>query len=46
MAPQTAGKAVSWRTPHPPCPALWEGAEIHHLLVHRPLVLPTHYGLL
>lgn len=44
--PKPAGKAVIWRTPPPPCLAFWEGAEIHHLLVRCPLVLPTHYGLL
>lgn len=44
--PRSAGKAVIWRTPLSPCAVLWKGAEIHHLLVHCPLVLPSQYGLL
>jgi len=43
--PTPAVKDVIWRTSPPPCPGLWEGAEIHHLLVHGHLALPTHYGL-
>lgn len=46
MSPQTSRESCELENTHPPCLGLWEGAEIHHLLVHRPLVLPTHYGLL
>lgn len=44
--PRHAVKGVIWRTPLSSGTALWEGAEIHHLLVRCPLVLPSHYRLL